>query len=122
MKTTEQNKTLDTDSIAFEQKVQQLKNKYGAIYQIEIADQRIIFRPITRKEYKEVMNLKAEDGEESIVMKREDIIAKHSIVYPEATEVETLLEEYAGVAEVICDECMKISGFLNNNERIVNKL
>ena len=37
-------------------------------------------------------------------------------------EVEDIIERYAGVAEVVCDECMRVSGFLNQNERVVTKL
>lgn len=129
MKTTEKTKTqaqteelLDTSSIEFDQMVQKLKNKYGAIYQIEIADQRFIFKPLSRKEYKEVMALKTDEDDDSILMKRENLVAKYSIVYPSAKETEILLERYAGIAEVICDECMKVSGFLNDQERKITKL
>ena len=127
MKTTEKTKTqteevLDTSSIEFDQMVQKLKKQYGAIYQIEIADQRFIFKPLSRKEYKEVMALKTDEDDDSILMKRENLVAKYSIVYPSAKEAETLLERYAGIAEVICDECMKVSGFLNDQERTITKL
>ena len=127
MKTTEKTKTqteeiLDTSSIEFDQMVQKLKKQYGAIYQIEIADQRFIFKPLSRKEYKEVMSLKTDEDEDSILMKRENLVAKYSIVYPSAKETEVLLERYAGIAEVICDECMKVSGFLNDQERTITKL
>ena len=127
MKTTEKTKTqteeiLDTSSIEFDQMVQKLKKQYGAIYQIEIADQRFIFKPLSRKEYKEVMSLKTDEDDDSILMKRENLVAKYSIVYPSAKEAETLLERYAGIAEVICDECMKVSGFLNDQERTITKL
>ena len=52
MKTTEKTKTqteetLDTSSIEFDQMVQKLKKQYGTIYQIEIADQRVIFKPLS---------------------------------------------------------------------------
>lgn len=127
MKTTEKTKTqteeiLDTSSIEFDQMVQKLKKQYGAIYQIEIADQRFIFKPLSRKEYKEVMSLKTDEDDDSILMKRENLVAKYSIVYPSAKEAEVLLERYAGIAEVICDECMKVSGFLNDQERTITKL
>ena len=127
MKTTEKTKTqteeiLDTSSIEFDQMVQKLKKQYGAIYQIERADQRFIFKPLSRKEYKEVMSLKTDEDDDSILMKRENLVAKYSIVYPSAKETEVLLERYAGIAEVICDECMKVSGFLNDQERTITKL
>ena len=41
---------------------------------------------------------------------------------PSEEEVEDIIERYAGVAEVVCDECMRVSGFLNQNERVVTKL
>ena len=122
MEKNKKNTLLETDTIEFEQMVQQLKNKYGSIYQMEIADQRVIFKPLSRKEYKEVMALTLDDEEDSIVMKRENMVAKMAIVYPSAEEVEDIIERYAGVAEVVCDECMRVSGFLNQNERVVTKL
>ena len=122
MEKNKKNTLLETDTIEFEQMVQQLKNKYGSIYQMEIADQRIIFKPLSRKEYKEVMALTLDDEEDSIVMKRENMVAKMAIVYPSTEEVEDIIERYAGVAEVVCDECMRVSGFLNQNERVVTKL
>ena len=122
MEKNKKNTLLETDTIEFEQMVQQLKNKYGSIYQMEIADQRIIFKPLSRREYKEVMALTLDDEEDSIVMKRENMVAKMAIVYPSTEEVEDIIERYAGVAEVVCDECMRVSGFLNQNERVVTKL
>ena len=122
MEKNKKNTLLETDTIEFEQMVQQLKNKYGSIYQMEIADQRVIFKPLSRREYKEVMALTLDDEEDSIVMKRENMVAKMAIVYPSAEEVEDIIERYAGVAEVVCDECMRVSGFLNQKERVVTKL
>ena len=122
MEKNKKNTLLETDTIEFEQMVQQLKNKYGSIYQMEIADQRVIFKPLSRREYKEVMALTLDDEEDSIVMKRENMVAKMAIVYPSKEEVEDIIERYAGVAEVVCDECMRVSGFLNQNERVVTKL
>ena len=122
MEKNKKNTLLETDTIEFEQMVQQLKNKDGSIYQMLIADQRIIFKPLSRKEYKEVMALTLDDEEDSIVMKRENMVAKMAIVYPSEEEVEDIIERYAGVAEVVCDECMRVSGFLNQNERVVTKL
>lgn len=122
MKTTEKNNTiLNEDSIDFEQMVQKLKNKYGNIYQIEIADQRVIYKPLTRKEYKEVVAIKNDDSEE-LGFEREYAVAKFAIVYPQGKDLTNLLDNYAGVAEVITDECMKISGFLSINERMPIKL
>lgn len=122
MKTTEKNNTiLNEDSIEFEQMVQKLKNKYGNIYQIEIADQRVIYKPLTRKEYKEVVAIKNEDSDE-LGFEREYAVAKFAIVYPQGKDLTNLLDNYAGVAEVITDECMKISGFLSINERTPVKL
>lgn len=124
MKTSEEkNVLMDTDTVEFEKKVQQLKNKYGSIYQIEIADQRIIFRPITRKEYKEAMGLEIEEANiRESAMARENLIAKKVIVYPEGKIVDSMIEKFAGIAEVVTDECLKVSGFLNDNERVVTKL
>ena len=124
MKITAEQKNLDTGSLAFEQTVQQLKNKYGNIYQIEIADQRLIFKPISRKEYKEIMGntFDMDVSDSDVIFTRETMIAKAVTVYPDKEIVEKIMEDFAGAAEVITEECMKVSGFLSEKDRVVTKL
>lgn len=117
-------KLLDTDSIEFEQEVQKLKNKYGSIYQIEIADQRFIFKPLSRKDYKDIMGAAFDINmsNDEVIFNRENMIAKTVIVYPDKKIVDNMLETFAGISEVIAEECMKISGFVSENNREVSKL
>ena len=125
MKTIEKEQNiLDTDSLEFYEEVKRLKNKYMSIYQMDIADQRFIFKPLSRKEYKEIMNTTFDDtiSNDDTILSRETMMAKSVIVYPDKKTVEDMLERFAGIAEVITEECMKISGFLSEKEREVTKL
>lgn len=120
----EMDRTLDTESLEFNDEIQKLKNKYGTIYQIEIAEQRFIFKPLSRKEYKKVMSKEYDitSSNEEVIFTRENMIAELCIVYPNKEIVDNMLEKFAGVAEVIAEECMKISGFVSDREREVIKL
>lgn len=93
------------------EKINEWKEEYRAIYKTDIADETIIWRTITRKEYIEVMSMESE-LEELLIFERELAIAKACILFPEdSTE---LLDSFAGVAEVIARECMNKSGFGEN--------
>lgn len=119
-----QNEILEPGTIEFEKKIQELKNKYGAIYQMEIADQLFLFKPISRKEYKEIINKNydLDINTRELTMIRETEMAKKVIVYPEKKVSDAMIEQFAGIAEVITEECLRISGFLNMDERTVTKL
>lgn len=57
------------------------------------------------------------ENEELQFLEKQDFIAKKVILYPE--NVEELIEEYAGVSEIIATETMLKTGFGLTNTRTV---
>ena len=63
------------------------------------------------------MTTKFDDNEELEFLEKQDFVAKKVILYPE--NVEELLEEYAGVADLIATETMIKTGFGLTNTRAI---
>lgn len=57
------------------------------------------------------------ENEELQFLEKQEFIAKKVILYPE--NVEELIEEYAGIAEIIATETMLRTGFGLTNTRAV---
>lgn len=111
---------MDTEEIAVQKIIDKFKKQYKRIYETDVAGERIIWRPIKRSEYREIMayeDKKLSDRE--IVYVREEMMAKKVILYP---KTEDIIEEFAGVAEVIADECMYYSGFMPNGIKPTKRL
>lgn len=94
-----------------------LKKTHKEVYITDIAGLQIIWRKLKRSEYKELMTTKFDDNEELEFLEKQDFVAKKVILYPE--NVEELLEEYAGVADLIATETMIKTGFGLTNTRAV---
>lgn len=92
----------------FAENLKKWKESYRAIYKTEIAGEEIIWRTLTRKEYVEIVNAKVEI-EELAIFEREMAVAKACILWPENPEM--ILEEFAGIADILSKECMEKSGF-----------
>lgn len=105
------NKDTLTDEELLDLKIREWKKVYSAVYKTVIADETIIFRPISRKEWKELM-LQGIDDKEELLDKEEQLI-KTTVLYPDANELEKIIEDYAGVSEIISDQIMFCSGFSN---------
>ena len=58
-------------------------------------------------------------SDREIVYAREEMMAKKVILYP---KTEDIIEEFAGVAEVIAAECMYYSGFMPNGIKPTRQL
>ena len=95
----------------------QLKEKYGEVFVTSIAGIEIIWRKLKRSEYKEIMSTKYDDNEDIQYFERQDAMAKKVILYPE--NVERLLEDYAGVSDIIATETMIKTGFGIANTKAV---
>lgn len=93
------------------------KKTHKEVYITDIAGLQIIWRKLKRSEYKELMTTKFDDNEELEFLEKQDFVAKKVILYPE--NVEELLEEYAGVADLIATETMIKTGFGLTNTRAV---
>lgn len=96
---------------------EELKKEHKEVYVTDIAGLQIIWRKLKRSEYKELMTTKFDDNEELEFLEKQDFVAKKVILYPE--NVEELLEEYAGVADLIATETMIRTGFGLTNTRAI---
>lgn len=111
---------MDTEEIAVQKIIDKFKKQYKRIYETDVAVERIIWRPIKRSEYREIMAYEDKElSDREIVYVREEMMAKKVILYP---KTEDIIEEFAGVAEVIADECMYYSGFMPNGIKPTKQL
>jgi hypothetical protein len=86
--------------------IPQWKAQYGKIFKNNIDDNEfVIWRPIKRKEYKELLN----EGADVDLMDKQEDIAKLAVLYP--ADAETLIDSRAGLATVLSEEILKYSGF-----------
>lgn len=98
--------------LAYAKKLAELKRQHKRIYMTEIAGEKILWRPLKRSEYKEMLNMEFPEGtsDEDIIYDRETFIAECVILYPEDAA-----EEIALAAEIITSLCMQKSGFEERN-------
>lgn len=95
----------------------QLKEEHGEVFVTNIAGIQIIWRKLKRSEYKEIMSTKFDANEDIQYFERQDAMAKKVILYPE--NVDRLLEDYAGVSDIIATETMIKTGFGIANTKAV---
>lgn len=95
----------------------QLKEKHGEVFVTSVAGIEIIWRKLKRSEYKEIMSTKYDDNEDIQYFERQDAMARKVILYPE--NVDMLLEDYAGVSDIIATETMIKTGFGIANTKAV---
>jgi hypothetical protein len=111
---------MDTEEITVQKIIDKFKKQYKRIYETDVAGERIIWRPIKRSEYREIMAYEDKElSDREMVYIREEMMAKKVILYP---KTEDIIEEFAGVAEVIADECMYYSGFMPNGIKPTKQL
>ena len=96
---------------------EQLKKDHKEVFITEMAGLQIVWRKLKRSEYKELMTTEFDENEELQFLEKQEFIAKKVILYP--YNVEELVEEYAGVAEIIATETMLRTGFGLTNTRAV---
>jgi hypothetical protein len=102
-------KKVETPELSLEQKIEQWKKEHKYVYQTTIADEKVIWRILKRSEYVEVMNTQFNENEELAYYERQEAIARKVILFPESES--DIVEEFAGVAEVVSTECMIKSGY-----------
>lgn len=102
-----------------EQIAEELKKEHGLkeVFITDIADQKIIWRKLKRSEYKEAMTNEYSENEDLAYFERQDFVASKVILYPE--NVEELLEDFAGIADIIATETMIKTGFGLTNTKAV---
>lgn len=94
-----------------------LKKEHKEVFVTDIAGLQLVWRKLKRSEYKELMTTEFSENEELQFLEKQDFIAKKVILYPE--NVEELIEEYAGVSEIIATETMIRTGFGLTNTRVI---
>lgn len=94
-----------------EQIAEDIKKEQGLkeVFITDIADQKIIWRKLKRSEYKEIMTREYSENEDLAYFEKQDFVASKVILYPE--NVEELLEDFAGIADIIATETMVKTGF-----------
>ena len=96
---------------------EKLKEIYGDVFITTVADVEIVWRKLKRSEYKEAMSIKFDENEDINYFERQDFMAKKVILYPE--NVDSLLEDYAGISDIIATETMVKTGFGIANTKAV---
>lgn len=121
-------KTNEEDDDKYEKIIQECKNKYGKVYgNITGNGELLIWKPLDRKEYKQIMKeVSIDDYDESLLsleqkeelskkrienkfLKEESICLK-CIVYPENPK--EILDKTAGLATVLSEDILMHSGFV----------
>ena len=94
-----------------EQIAEDIKKEHGLkeVFITDIADQKVIWRKLKRSEYKEVMTREYDENEDLAYFEKQDFVASKVILYPE--NIEELLEDFAGIADIIATETMVKTGF-----------
>ena len=109
---TKKEEIVEPEDLAFARKLAELKKTNKRVYMTEIAGEKILWRPLKRSEYKDMLNMEFPEGtsEEDKTYDRETFIAKCVVLYPEE-----VVEDIALVAEIITSLCMEKSGFSERN-------
>ena len=94
-----------------EQIAEDIKKEQGLkeVFITDIADQKVIWRKLKRSEYKEIITREYSENEDLAYFEKQDFVASKVILYPE--NVEELLEDFAGIADIIATETMVKTGF-----------
>ena len=109
---TKKEEIVEPEDLTFARKLAELKKTNKRVYMTEIAGEKILWRPLKRSEYKQMLNLEFPEGtsEEDKLYDRETFIAKCAVLYPEDA-----VDEIALCAEIITSVCMEKSGFSERN-------
>jgi hypothetical protein len=108
---------IDKDAVSQAQ-IDEWKAEYGHVYKTASGNDPIIYRSVRRSEYTKLMlDTDITDEEEEIVEKRIERtdnrrlgICRIAVLYPE--NIEDMLENQAGLANILAEEIMAHSGFL----------
>lgn len=98
--------------------IEEWKKEFGHVYKTANGNDAIIYRPVRRSEYTQLMlETDISDEDEEVAEKRIERtdnrrigICKLSVLYPE--DIDTMLENQAGLANILSEEIMAHSGFL----------
>jgi hypothetical protein len=80
----------------------------GEIYLTQIGEDRFVWRPLNRYEYKEILALPNTDP-----LQREEIICQTCVLWPEGYNYEAMARGKAGIPALLAEQIMEASGFTN---------
>lgn len=104
-----------------EEKIKELKEKYGSIYKITLGGKDYVYRPLLRGEFKEIQASVLESSEgvgmdPSYASDMEEAMLTKCVVFPE-TEIE-IDKLPAGVPSALSAYISEVSGFNADSEPI----
>ncbi len=85
--------------------------KEGEVYATAIGNVYYVWRPLTRYEYKEIVNMPNTDP-----LQREEIICETCVLWPENYNYEAMARDKAGAPALLAEQIMQASGFIENYE------
>lgn len=100
-----------------ELRAEELKKEHKEVFITKISGIEVIWRKLKRSEYKIAMTTEFNPNPDIQYFERQEYMAKQVILYPE--NVDALLEEYAGIADIIATETMIKTGFGITNTKTV---
>lgn len=89
--------------------LREYKDKYTNVFAADIKDQQFIFRELTRKEYKRII-------EETDGYTLEEAICTTAVLYPEAYDFS--FTGGAGISKTLAIEIISMSGFTNTEQQV----
>ena len=95
----------------------ELKKEHGEVYITTVGEISVVWRKLKRSEYKEAMTTQFSDNPDIQFYEKQDFIAKKVILFPE--DVDKLIENYAGVSDIVATETLIKTGFGIANTRTV---
>ncbi len=88
--------------------ITQWKAEHGKIFESVIDDERYIWKKLKRKDFVEIMSQFTDEDSEVAYMKRQDLIAIKTVIYP--SNIEELIEENAFLSKVLSEEVLAHAG------------
>lgn len=105
---TEINPSMDIEVIAEKIKKEEgLKEVF--ITEIQGADLQLIWKRLSRKDYREILSKEYSEDQEEAFFEKEEEVTRKVLLYPK--NVDEIMEEFGAVAELISSEAMIKSGF-----------
>ena len=98
-----------SNEIDFVSLIAQWKAEYKKIYKNEIDDEIVIWRRLKRGEYKNILAQETNGNDDNPIMTKQEMMVKAAVLYP--FDVESLINDNAGVATVLSEEILAKSGF-----------
>ena len=97
--------------LTIEEKIMQWKKIYKKVFSSQIDGTEYIWHRISRKDYNDVMEINVGDSIEDKIYNRQVEIIKVSVLNMDEEEINSKIDELAGLASSLADEILNKSGF-----------